>query len=455
MGLLTRSGSRARPRRGRPGGDDLRPARADELVWLPGDVEVQVASGPSHDAAVRAAGKSATKNGRQARALRAVLAPDPGEPDDPTAVAVYVGGAHVGCLPATVARQAPAALIAFSEVGHARRLVSCPARIRFRDGGPRVVLSLDPGALRLPVDAFEVVPEVSATISRLLRWLDEPAPVLVGVDQQARSALAQAEAHLAELEAAGGEASEWGRAEGEFRAVATPLARAGDPMAARAWLGLGRAARYQQGRRGSAPVAVVRALHFRRAHAEAWWELVDLASAAPRVPTLLAAFARVPGEARASVLTHLLEISHGRDRMGRLRRAEGERLRAELLELADADGDTRTVAILAGLAGLAAEEAGNIGGAVRLWQRAVAAGSTDARVADKCSIWLVKQNQHEEAARVICQALLSDPDSPELARRMRRRLAYCEGHLAGHANPVPDLDAYQGRHGPQRVRGRT
>ena len=117
-----------------------------------------------------------------------------------------------------------------------------------------------------------------------------------------------------------------------------------------------------------------------------------MASAAPHVPTLLALFARVPVEVRGGVLAQLLSISHGRDRMGNLSGAGGERLREGLLELAESQGDTHTVAALTGLAGLAAEKGGDIRTAVKLWRRAVIAGSTDGKVAARFRIWLVKHH---------------------------------------------------------------
>ena len=358
-------------------------------MWLPGAIEVQVAGESFHQAAAAAEDSLAKEAGR-ARVLRGVLVPDPGNRHDPLAVAVYAAGHQVGFLPRSVARQVQPALVAFGQAGSSRRLVSCPAEIRYRDGDPQVVLLLDPAPLGLAPAAFEMVPGIAEATGALLLSLDEPQPVMTGAGQQATG-----------YQESGGE----------------------DTLA-----------------------ALIKALQDRRDDVEAWSELVDLLSAAPHVPTLLALFARVPAGARPPVLAHLLQISHGRDRLGRLTSAAGERLRGGLLELAESQGDTATVATLAGLAGLTAEKAGDIGRAVDWWQRAVTAGSTDAKVADRFSIWLVKQQQHKDAVLVLRQALACEPASAALAERLRRRLARCERHVPGHTAAMRGQPAYQGRH---------
>jgi len=172
--------------------------------------------------------------------------------------------------------------------------------------------------------------------------------------------------------------------------------------------------------------ALIEALYWDRHNADAWSELVDLASAAPHVPTLLALYARVPSGTRAGMLPQLLSMSEQRDRLGRLNPAQGERLRDGLLDLAESQGDTATVATLTGYAGLAAEKAGDLDAAVRWWRRAITAGSTDAKVADRFSIWLVKGHAYEEPAQVLQQALAADPGSAEIAERMQHRLARCQ-----------------------------
>ena len=110
--------------------------------------------------------------------------------------------------------------------------------------------------------------------------------------------------------------------------------------------------------------------------------------------------------------------------------AAGEELRQRLLLAAEAHGDMATVATLVGKAGLDAEKAGDVGTAVGLWRRAVSAGSTDEKVADRLTVRLVKQHEYDEAARVLRQALASRPQSADVGLRMERRLARCERELA-------------------------
>jgi hypothetical protein len=84
-------------------------------------------------------------------------------------------------------------------------------------------------------------------------------------------------------------------------------------------------------------------LYWDRSNKVAWAELVDLASAAPHVPTLLDLFGRVPADARPRVLTKLISLSRGRDRLGNMRPADGERLRAALAAMAETEGDKPTI----------------------------------------------------------------------------------------------------------------
>jgi hypothetical protein len=98
-----------------------------------------------------------------------------------------VAGQHVGFLPRPVARQVQPTLLAFSQAGEARRLVSCPAEIDLSREEPQVVLLLDPAPLGLPPEAFEAVPEMAATITRLLHSLEESAPLMTGTNQQVRA----------------------------------------------------------------------------------------------------------------------------------------------------------------------------------------------------------------------------------------------------------------------------
>ncbi len=97
-----------------------------------------------------------------------------------------------------------------------------------------------------------------------------------------------------------------------------------------------------------------------------------------------------------------------------------------MLDLAESQRDRATVATIAGYASRAAERAGDLDAAVGYWRRAIAAGSTDAHVADRFSVWLVSGHEYQEAARVLRQALMVNPSSANVAERMRRRLAHCE-----------------------------
>jgi tetratricopeptide (TPR) repeat protein len=361
----------------------------------------------------------------------AVLVPDPANAYDPNAIAVYVNNEHVGFLPRDLARRLRPALAAFTHA-NGGSLVACAAEIRWHDIGPQVVLLINPQPLGLRAEDFETLPNMAATIGRLLARLDEPAPPLPGIDAQARSSLVRAQQDLEETDAKYDRSpSDWPRVEAAFQKVAARLAKARDPYVSAAWLGLGRATRYQRGRRDDALSALIEALYWDRNNADAWSELVDLASAAPHVPNLLAVYARIPFGTRARVLKRLLIMSEQHDRLGRLDPAQGERLRKELLDLAESQGDKATVAALTGYAGLAAEKAGDLDAAIRWWRQAVAAGSTDARVADRFSVWLVKSHAYQEAGLVLQQALAVDPGSTAAAERMQRRLARCQRNPPG------------------------
>ena len=419
MGLFVRRDGRQShaPSRG-----ESRQLSAGQPAWLAGSTEVRVAGESFHQAAIGALQARSSPGSP----LVAVLVPEPENGHDPNALAVHVNAQHVGYLPRDVAWRVRPALAAFSHA-HGGCLVACTAEVRRHDNGPQVVLLIDPLPLGLRAEDFAVVPDMAATIRRLLARLDEPSPPLSGVDRQARSSLTQAQEDLEETDANRDRGpGDWPRVEAALHRVADQLVKAGDPYASTAWLALGRAIRYQRGRRDDALAALIEALYWDRGNARAWSELVDLASAAPHVPTLLALYARIPFGSRAGVLSHLLSMSEQHDRMGRLDPIQGEILRKGLRDLAESQGDKASVAALSGHAGLAAEKAGDIDAAVRWWRLAVAAGSTDARVADRFSTWLVKSHAYQEAARVLQQALAADPGSAQVAERMERRLARCQ-----------------------------
>jgi hypothetical protein len=156
-----------------------------------------------------------------------------------------------------------------------------------------------------------------------------------------------------------------------------------------------------------------------------------MASYAPHIPTLLDIFARIPFSVRPNVLRSLVVTSHGHDRLGRMSPVSGAKLRSELLAMTESQGDERSVAFLAGEAGLAAEKAGDIDTAVQWWRRAIAAGSTDGKVADRLSIWLTKRREYREAGIVLRQALAAGQQSGAIADRLQRRLARCTQNPSG------------------------
>ena len=396
------------------------------LASLPGPVEVQIVGESFHLEAI----ERVVSNSIAGSQLTAVLVPEPGNPHDRHAVAVYVADEHVGFLSRETAPRVRSALVAFGRT-YRGQLVSCPAEIRrSNEGMPHVVAWLDPFPLGLRPEVFDAVPSRDVVLSELLRRLDQPQPRLTGTDRHARSDLVAAEKQCADIDADyDRDPQAWPMIEAIFRRLADRFGQAGDPAITAAWLNVGRAVRYQRGRRDDALAAFVEALFWARGNAEAWSELVDMASLTPDVPSLVELFARVPFGTRRGVLRELLIVSHGHDRLGRMSPEAGQLLRQQLLGVAEAHGDNATLAILTGRAGLDAERAGDIGMAVNLWRRAVSAGSTDAKIAERLSSWLVKHREYHEAAQVLRQALAVRPRA-EVAERMQRRLARCERQLA-------------------------
>ena len=298
-----------------------------ETEWMPGTTEVPVAGETFHGDAILAARLGA----QPGSPLVGVLVPEPDNTHDPHAVAVYLNREHVGYLPRGIAPAVQPALLRFT-AAHAGRVVSCPALVNDWEVGPQVVLLLDPGPLAVNPAAFEILPDLDATIWRLLPRLDEPAPPLAGRDPQARVALAEAEAARAETDANYERApGDWPRVEQALRYAAGRLGRAQDPQVAAAWLAAARSTRYQKGRRDDTLTAFIEALHWDRANADAWCGLLERASAAPHIPTLLALFTRIPVKTRPRPVRQLLSLSKGQDRLGNMSATAGARLRAELL----------------------------------------------------------------------------------------------------------------------------
>lgn len=401
------------------------PVQPVEPAWLEGAIEVQVAGESFHLETVRAAAWSASPS---LGSLIAVLRPEPANPHDRHAVAVYVQDGHVGYLPADIAARVQSALLAFGEA-HGGCLVSCPAVIREYSIGPQIVLLLDPGPLGLGPEALESVPELARAVARLITRLDTAAPAVHGVDAKARAMLATAEKNYADVCARASyeqRADAWPHMERAFHDAAVRLGRAEDPMSAAAWLGVARSARYRRGRRDETLAAYVEAAFYDRENPEAWSELIEYVTAAPHIPTLVGLVARAPRSVRPTLLRQLLVVSDGRDRLGRLSLQAGSRLRAALLDLVESQNDDPSIAVLAGDAGMRAYKDGDIDSAVSAWRRATAAGSTDAKVADRYSVLLVKQGEYATAAQVLRQALAAPPPSVTMRERLEKRLARCE-----------------------------
>ena len=320
-----------------------RNAGAVMAAWLPGTTEVHVVGETFYADAIRAVQLGA----HAGDGLKGLLVPEPDNPHDGNAVAVYLEGRRVGHLAASVCPQVQPALLAFSGT-HNGQLIACPGRIYPHDVGPQVVLFLDTVTLGLAPGIFDHVPDLDRVILEMIRKLDLPAPELTGCDPAARQALAAAQTLWSKVDADYDRPPEgWPRAEGAFRDAARRLENASDPLVSDTWAGVARSVRYQKGRRDDRIAATVIALYWNRSNKEAWAELFTLASAAPHVPTLLELFRRVPAETRPSQLTALISLSRGHDRLGNMRPEPGARLRARLAIIAEAENDKPSIKKLA------------------------------------------------------------------------------------------------------------
>jgi len=336
MGIFGRRGNAGAPAR------NLRLPPGVEPAWLPGTVEVQVVGETFHVAEINAAARSAGTGAR----LSAVLVAEADNPYDANAVAVYLNGYHAGHLPREIAAAVHAALSGFA-AANGGRPPACPARVIWHDAGPQVILYLDPASLGLPASKFDWAPVSARVIRRGLSMLDRPAPALTGADPSARTMLAAAEERRARVDADFGHSADaWPVTEQAFLAAARHLEAVGDPRVADAWVGVARSVRFQKGRRDDRITAACTALSWDRNSKGAWAELVDAASAAPHVPTLLELFRLVPVTARPPVLSNLISMSRGHDRLGSMHSEAGERLREGLLVIAETDRDKASIAKL-------------------------------------------------------------------------------------------------------------
>jgi hypothetical protein len=313
------------------------------VIWLPGSVAVAVAGETFYEDAIAAA-RAGTAPGTWPVAM---LVPEPRNPHDPHAVGVHLNGRLAGHLPREVAQRVHASIASFMKANGGRP-PACPASVTYHEVGPEVVLHIDPAPLGLTADAFDHLPDVDRAIQRLLPLVDRTAPALAGSDAAGRAQLAGAEVQYAVVDADyEREPGSWPRVEQMFLLAAERLAQARDPMVAEAWAGVAKSRRFQRGRRDDRLEAAITAICWDTACTSAWGELVDAAGTAPHVPTLLKLFGMIPVEARPSVLSQLIILSRGNDRLGNMRPDEGEQLRAGLARIAADDGDRATITKLA------------------------------------------------------------------------------------------------------------
>jgi TPR repeat protein len=407
-------------------------SRLPQLVavpaWLPGDVEVEVVGESYRQDSVHVAAADSGVDGVRV----AVLVPAPPSSEYPSAVAIYVQTQLVGYLPSEISHQLHQAVLSFA-AAQGGRLPSCPAEFYDHVSGQQVVLLLDPRPLGLSPELFSRVPEMARTVASLLGRLDQPVPVLHGRHEAARHALEAAEAECASATSASFDERSpktWPALERTVNKLVGELGAAADPLVARAWLTFARCTRFQKGKRDDTLSAYINALHLDRGNVDAWSELFEYVSAAPYVPMLLDLYARVPVSARPAIAKHLLNVSYANDRHGNLHARGGTRLRAGMESLAISQNDRGTVAVLAADVGRRAEKAGDLDAAIAAYRKAITAGSTDAKVVDRLSVWLVKQGLYAEAAAALTQALRNPPDTTSTRERLQKRLERCQRNLS-------------------------
>ncbi|MER7213234.1 hypothetical protein ABT340_39740 [Streptosporangium sp. NPDC000239] len=256
-------------------------------------------------------------------------------------------------------------------------------------------------------------PDFAVTLVRLLPRLDHPAPVLAGVDTEARKRFAA-----------------WRSSEKNLRGIADQFEQAGDPQVGQAWLTLAQTVRYQSGRRDDTLDAYIRALYYNRGDARLWQELLDYASFAPHVPTLAEVFSRVPFEVRPKLWGSFEAAFSGYSRARVEDPQKAEELRAVLLRVAEQQGDGVSIAHFNDVQAAEAEKAGDFAAAADAWRRAAATGKAEAPVMDRFTIWLLKQGRYAEAAHALRQVLADPPQGKALRERLEKRLARCEKALA-------------------------
>ncbi|WP_345180758.1 DUF4429 domain-containing protein [Actinomadura verrucosospora] len=409
------------------------PSRLPKLVaspaWLPGDVEIEIVGEFYREPEVRAAAADPGHDGVRA----AVLVPEPRFSKYPDAVAVYVQTFHVGFIAKEICGPVHRAIIDFA-AAHDGQLPSCPAEFYQDRQGQQVALLIDPRPLGLQPSLFSDIPDIADSVERLLSRLAGPSPVLHGHHDAARRTLAAVATDYAQVKETWSDdrpIDAWPALENRVRALIQQLEQASDPKVADAWLMYARCVRYQRGRRDDTLAGYFGCLYNDRNNSEAWAELFEYVCAAPHIPMLLDLYRHVPLPLRTGPARRLLAVSHGRDRHGNMPAHRGERLRVELKALAASQNDTAPLAVLAEDAGRRAEKDGDEDAAIAAYREAVAAGSTNPRVADRLSIWLVKQELYAEAEKVLTQALQQPPTAASTRDRLEKRLRRCQRHLSG------------------------
>jgi hypothetical protein len=112
------------------------------VTWIPGTHKIPVVGLGHYTAAVRDTVKAAPADGIMA----ALLLPEPSNPHDPNAIAVYMAGGLVGHVPRHTAEVLQPALMSMS-ASHGGRPAGCPSVASAAGGMTRIVLTIDLRAL--------------------------------------------------------------------------------------------------------------------------------------------------------------------------------------------------------------------------------------------------------------------------------------------------------------------
>jgi hypothetical protein len=122
-----------------------------DVLWLPGTTEIPLAGASHHAAAVEETIRGVLDGGQ----MDAVLIPEPDNPHDPNAVAVYMLGGHVGYVPRRMAGMLQPALAALS-AAHGGRHAGCPAHVALAEVAvPHITLMIDLDELGVDPSALE------------------------------------------------------------------------------------------------------------------------------------------------------------------------------------------------------------------------------------------------------------------------------------------------------------